>query len=262
VGAVQPPALKRMKTSSDSMAEEPHRPPLSTGLSVLLREANLSYEDKGQASDDKVTLAGQSKAGWTEAEDKLVLLAVRTFGTQWTAVSAQLVGRTADAVRNRWHRLQKRGLAEASEEVAAPRQLLGMGGSRATSSDQLPPFLNPGSPSSSASASWSASGRLSSSIASSIHHSSDGAGTIADEELSRTLAPAQGALQQGALGTSLNLAALPNGGDVMCLTGSDHGRARWTAHEDQVIQSGVARWGCKWRQIAAMLPGRSDSSIR
>jgi len=50
--------------------------------------------------------------------------------------------------------------------------------------------------------------------------------------------------------------------DVLCLTGSDHGRARWTAHEDDVIQEGVERWGCKWRQIAALLPGRSDSSIR
>ena len=30
----------------------------------------------------------------------------------------------------------------------------------------------------------------------------------------------------------------------------------------QVIQEGVERWGCKWRQIAALLPGRSDSSIR
>lgn len=64
--------------------------------------------------------------------------------------------------------------------------------------------------------------------------------------------------QGGALG------APPQGSrkEVLCLTGSDHGRARWMAYEDEVIQDGVKRWGCKWRQIALLLPGRSDSSIR
>lgn len=41
-----------------------------------------------------------------------------------------------------------------------------------------------------------------------------------------------------------------------------HARACWTAHEDGVIMDGVRRHGCKWRQIAAALPNRSDSSVR
>uniref|UniRef100_A0A7S0JJ31 Myb-like domain-containing protein n=1 Tax=Calcidiscus leptoporus TaxID=127549 RepID=A0A7S0JJ31_9EUKA len=41
-----------------------------------------------------------------------------------------------------------------------------------------------------------------------------------------------------------------------------HARACWTAHEDDVIMDGVRRHGCKWRQIAAALPNRSDSSVR
>ena len=47
-----------------------------------------------------------------------------------------------------------------------------------------------------------------------------------------------------------------------CIKGSDHGRAMWTPEEDALIEEGVRRYGCRWRQIAAALPGRSDSSVR
>ena len=46
------------------------------------------------------------------------------------------------------------------------------------------------------------------------------------------------------------------------VVGSDHGRTRWSAEEDQAIERGVRTLGPRWRQIAATLPGRSDSSIR
>ena len=45
-------------------------------------------------------------------------------------------------------------------------------------------------------------------------------------------------------------------------TGAAHGRSMWSAEEDRLIEEGVRRHGWKWRQIAAALPGRSDSSIR
>jgi len=47
-----------------------------------------------------------------------------------------------------------------------------------------------------------------------------------------------------------------------CIRGFDHGRAMWTASEDAIIAEGVRQFGCKWRQIAATLEGRSDSSVR
>jgi len=50
--------------------------------------------------------------------------------------------------------------------------------------------------------------------------------------------------------------------EQVCIKGSDHGRAMWTHEEDNLIEEGVRKHGMKWRQIAASLPGRSDSSVR
>jgi len=39
-------------------------------------------------------------------------------------------------------------------------------------------------------------------------------------------------------------------------------RKEWTAAEDEIIHSSVVIHGCKWRKIAALLPGRSDDAVR
>uniref|UniRef100_A0A6V4F7L6 Uncharacterized protein n=1 Tax=Prymnesium polylepis TaxID=72548 RepID=A0A6V4F7L6_9EUKA len=39
-------------------------------------------------------------------------------------------------------------------------------------------------------------------------------------------------------------------------------RKEWTNAEDEAIRGAVAAHGCKWRVIAAMLPGRSDDAVR
>ena len=39
-------------------------------------------------------------------------------------------------------------------------------------------------------------------------------------------------------------------------------RKEWSAAEDDTIRSAVALHGCKWRKIAAMLPGRSDDAVQ
>ena len=39
-------------------------------------------------------------------------------------------------------------------------------------------------------------------------------------------------------------------------------RKEWAAGEDELILEAVKQLGCKWRQIASMLPGRSDDAVR
>jgi len=39
-------------------------------------------------------------------------------------------------------------------------------------------------------------------------------------------------------------------------------RKEWAAGEDELILEAVKSLGCKWRQIASMLPGRSDDAVR
>jgi len=137
------------------------------------------------------------QVGWTSTEDLAILAIFRRLGTQWPVIAAQLPGRTPDAVRNRWHRLQKtHALGDTEEGRAALDALLLACG---ISKDWSPP-TDPRQP--------------------------------------------------------------PTVASNACIKGSDHGRAMWTSQEDTLIEEGVRRFGCKWRQIAASLPGRSDSSVR
>lgn len=39
-------------------------------------------------------------------------------------------------------------------------------------------------------------------------------------------------------------------------------RKEWTAAEDEIIRTSVEVHGCRWRRIAAQLPGRSDDAVR
>ena len=105
------------------------------------------------------------KWNWTEEEKRIILENVQRHGTQWDLVAAQLPGRTADAVRNHCHRLQRSNLYS-------------------------------------------------------------------------------------------------NGSSEDRKTSTGHGRTVWTAEEDRIICEGMEAFGCKWRRIAAKLPGRSDSSVR
>lgn len=49
---------------------------------------------------------------------------------------------------------------------------------------------------------------------------------------------------------------------MLCEPSDRSARLPWTAKEDLIIAEGVKAYGCKWRLIAAQLPGRSDSSAR
>jgi len=50
----------------------------------------------------------QAKQGWTQQEDATILSMVHAMGTKWSAIATRLMGRTDDAVRNRYIRLEKK----------------------------------------------------------------------------------------------------------------------------------------------------------
>lgn len=203
---VQPVGAKRQKFSFPLMPLTPAEPLLTqrtnSGNSARSLSGTLS-----NASGDGLDVLGDEphtsqdgrrrKVGWTSTEDLAILAIFRRLGTQWSVIAAQLPGRTPDAVRNRWHRLQKtHSLGDTEEGRAALDALLLACG---ISKDWSPPNTDP---------------------------------------------------------------SQPPGAEPTCIKGSDHGRAMWTAQEDTLIEEGVRRFGCKWREIAKGLPGRSDSSVR
>jgi len=126
--------------------------------------------------------AGAHKTQWHVSEDMLIAKAIQRFGTSWARV-AELCGRSEDAVRNRWHRLQKGCASMRTGDDAGDDDL-----------DRLHPEL----------------------------------------ELEIEMHPEK----------------------------SRQVRALWTVDEDRIIEEGFREYGCKWRLIAARLPGRSDSSAR
>jgi len=89
--------------------------------------------------------------------------------------------------------------------------------------------------------------------------------SLTDESHQKRVHEAAVALLIGGTSDSLGLSlGDQNNGETpsTCIKGADHGRAMWSPQEDAMIEEGVRKHGCRWRQIAASLPGRSDSSVR
>jgi len=75
----------------------------------------------------------QSRKPWLQQEDQVILSAVQHAGFRWRSIAALLPGRTDDAIRNRWRRLQEMmteeeamGIAEQVErDTRIPRAIAG-----------------------------------------------------------------------------------------------------------------------------------------
>jgi len=101
---------------------------------ALLSPLSPAFFKLDRGDDPSVSLR---KAEWRPDEDLVILATFRRLGTQWAAIAAQLPRRTTDAVRNRWHRLQKMyGLSDSPAGREALDQLLAQCG---VDKDWVPP---------------------------------------------------------------------------------------------------------------------------
>mmetsp|Transcript_45091 Transcript_45091/g.93987 ORF Transcript_45091/g.93987 Transcript_45091/m.93987 type:complete len:345 (-) Transcript_45091:660-1694(-) len=194
-------------------------------LSPDVHMVGMNMDSSFRETDDK-SVVGMTKATWAESEDAELLAAVKAWGTLWPVVAAQLPGRTPDAVRNRWHRLRHQ--------------------QRASSSSSLVDFGHPGP-------------ELTISPQRMLVQTTSNFSDMTDQE-----PPSPSSVATSCASPSKR--AIVNNVPATEYVGSDprglNARACWTAHEDEVILEGVRRFGCRWRQIAAALPNRSDSSVR
>mmetsp|Transcript_24393 Transcript_24393/g.78679 ORF Transcript_24393/g.78679 Transcript_24393/m.78679 type:complete len:396 (+) Transcript_24393:211-1398(+) len=152
----------------------------------------------------------QTKIAWTREEDAAIEQGVRKFGFKWARIAIMLPeGRTDDAVRNRWHRLQRKQQKRARH----PTSCLDLNGTL------MPPLVADG-PSGPPEAVVSGEGTASS-------------------------PPGEGGTKEAASQDDVD-----KHGDM------------WTAEEDRIIDHAVRFQDLRWKAIAALLPGRTESGCR
>lgn len=86
---------------------------LPSGVPFFVVGTGAEMAAGGAGKRRRECAATTPKLGWSREEDMIILRAAEEHGTKWSRIAAQLEGRSDDAVRNRWNRLQQRARVQA-----------------------------------------------------------------------------------------------------------------------------------------------------
>ena len=259
-------------------------------VAAALMSANKKYDATTAADSTKnrrMQVSALPRKEWSAEEDALIRSGVEKLGCRWRVIAAQLPGRSDDAVRNRWSRLQEslRGGSAQSRRASASSGIADMeilhrnsSRSNATRLSGIPRFGTAGGSSGSSSIGddeGAASGgdRVNGSEAPAVAVKGAAAWDNIGGRSGSGNSGCTGSCSCGGSwgctgrGGSSEVGAGGNGGNM---TGSSsklgeprgHERTSWTRAEDDVIMQGIAELGHKWYEIARRLPGRTDHAIR
>lgn len=79
------------------------------------------FEDKQNKYNEENEFKIERRAAWKPAEDRMLRFCVSKYGTKWSQISAQMSGRSADALRNRWLRLSGLSPLPTHKQKGGPR---------------------------------------------------------------------------------------------------------------------------------------------
>ena len=96
--------------SGEAAGSEPRVHPTTVAATIAAAAAAAAAEEEEAPSNSgkrRAQVAALPRKEWSLAEDELIRNGVQQLGCRWRVIAAQLPGRSDDAVRNRWSRLQE-----------------------------------------------------------------------------------------------------------------------------------------------------------
>lgn len=241
--------------------------PLATPSAIPSSTTAAAWSSSGSLR--RLQVSALPRKEWSAEEDSLIRSGVERLGCRWRVIAAQLPGRSDDAVRNRWSRLQEAlrgGPAGAGGSSggtpAGSRRASKENGAAALSAQPAPTEATEGATGDRASSEGdggSDKGSTSEETAAarcSSGGSAGGGGSDVPAAKPRPVAKSSASAKAAARRAADGAAAGGGGG------GEKKERTSWTRAEDDVIMRGVAELGHKWYEIARRLPGRTDHAIR
>ena len=253
-------------THPPHLQQQPHE---QQHLAQHVQPAQQQHGAWSSAKQRRMQVSALPRKEWSAEEDALIRNGVEQLGCRWRVIAAQLPGRSDDAVRNRWSRLQ-----ESLRGGPAGANAAGAGGGGVTRRQSPDANGSPANASEGTDVDRVGNGTSSGGGASEIHGSgassrnggvgsANGAGGGAGGGAVGGVGAMGGAgASGGGKSRTIGRAGRRSGEGANGESGEKKERTSWTRAEDDVIVQGVAELGHKWYEIARRLPGRTDHAIR